>query len=228
MTRKTIPIDTYPRRDHYEHFLGMENPFFAANVKVDITDWYRTLKEKELPFFLSFQYAVVHAANQIPELRRRILGDQILEYSFCDPSFTVALPDGTYRYCLVHADQPYRDYLAEGIRKQEAARKEERLTEEGDVLSLLFISTLPWLSYESLQSPWSDRSFSNPSITWGRYSKESRPCLSGGVLTEKETVTVPVTLMVNHALVDGIHVARFFEALEKQLAAFPWEPGPLS
>ena len=30
---------------------------------------------------------------------------------------------------------------------------------------------------------------------------------------------LPVTLLVNHALADGLHIARFFQGLETELAA---------
>ena len=31
--------------------------------------------------------------------------------------------------------------------------------------------------------------------------------------------TMPVTLLAHHALVDGIHIARFYENLDRELAA---------
>lgn len=47
---------------------------------------------------------------------------------------------------------------------------------------------------------------SNPRITWGKFEKDA-----GG----REQLSV--TLLVHHGLVDGIHIARFYEALEKQV-----------
>ncbi|MBQ3973548.1 MAG: hypothetical protein II628_05210, partial [Lachnospiraceae bacterium] len=54
MTRRNIDFASYPRKDHFEHFMAMENPFANVTVRVDITDWIRWLKEKEYPFFLTF------------------------------------------------------------------------------------------------------------------------------------------------------------------------------
>ena len=48
---------------------------------------------------VDYQQAAVRAANGVPELRRRIRGDQVVEYDRCPSSHTVALPDGTYCYC---------------------------------------------------------------------------------------------------------------------------------
>ena len=44
------------------------------------------------PFFLSYLYVVMRAANAVPELRRRLLSDgQVVEYDHCDPSYTCLL-----------------------------------------------------------------------------------------------------------------------------------------
>ena len=212
-----IDLETYPRRDHFEHFLTMGNPFVTVTKQVDLSEWLPKVREAKKPFFLSFQYAAVHAANAVPEFRRRIRGGGIVEYDFCNPTYTVALPDGTYRYCLVHADQPFEAYLREGKEKQEAAVRSEHLTEEGEVESLLFISSTPWLNYESLTMPYPDRSFSIPSIAWGKCERETKLVLREGEVCETEKITMPVTVMVHHALADGIHLGQFFDRLEENL-----------
>ena len=63
MSRKYIDMDKYPRLDHFRHFLTMQQPCVSVTVQVDITDWLSGLKASGCPFFLSFQYAVVKAAN---------------------------------------------------------------------------------------------------------------------------------------------------------------------
>ena len=214
---KHIDLSRYPRREHFEHFLTMENPFVCMTVRMDITAWLSWQRRTGRPFFLCFQYAAVQAANRIPALRQRILDGGIVEYDFCHPSYTVALPDGTYRYCMVRADQPLAPYLEEGRIKQAEALQAEGLQEEGDALSQLFITCVPWLSFEALQMPFSGRGFSNPSIAWGQYEKDTRLVLLNGEITQQETVTIPVVLMVNHALADGKHIAEFFANLEQEL-----------
>ena len=96
----------YPRLDHFRHFLTMQQPCVSITVQVDITDWLSRLRASGCPFFLSFQYAVVRAANRIPEFRQRIVDDKIVEYDYCNPSYIVSLPDDTYRYCNVSNRTP--------------------------------------------------------------------------------------------------------------------------
>ena len=47
---------------------------------------------------------------------------------------------------------------------------------------------------------------SDPRINWGKY------------VTRDGRTTLPVSLLVNHALADGLHISRFFLNLEKELA----------
>lgn len=221
MSRKYIDMDKYPRLDHFRHFLTMQQPCVSVTVQVDITDWLSGLKASGCPFFLSFQYAVVKAANQIPEFRQRIVDDKIVEYDYCNPSYIVSLPDDTYRYCNVNVGQPFAQYLKESRVKQDAALHSVHLEEEeGDVLGLLFISCVPWLNYTEAMMPYPGGCFSNPSFCWGGYKTEKYLALEEGRVTEKVKTTIPVSVFFNHALIDGIHVSRFFDNLSDELNNF--------
>ena len=221
MTRKYIDMTKYPRLDHFRHFLTMQQPCVSITVQIDITDWLSRLKAAGCPFFLSFQYAVVRAANRIPEFRQRIVDDKIVEYDYCNPSYIVSLPDDTYRYCNVNVNQPFAQYLEESRVKQDAALHSEHLEEEeGDVLGLLFISCVPWFNYTEAMMPYPGGSFSNPSFCWGGYRTEKYLALEDGRVTEKVKTSIPVTLFFNHALIDGIHAGRFFDNLGDELNNF--------
>ena len=221
MSRKYIDMTKYPRLDHFRHFLTMQQPCVSITVQVDITDWLSRLKASGCPFFLSFQYAVVWAANRIPEFRQRIVDDKIVEYDYCNPSYIVSLPDDTYRYCNVNVNQPFAQYLEESRVKQDASLHSEHLEEEeGDVLGLLFISCVPWFNYTEAMMPYPGGSFSNPSFCWGGYRTEKYLALEDGRVTEKVKTSIPVTLFFNHALIDGIHAGRFFDNLGDELNNF--------
>ncbi len=221
MPYKHIDMPKYPRLDHFRHFLTMNQPFISITVQVDISDWLPRLKASGCPFFLSFQYAVVRTANRIPEFRQRILNEEIIEYDYCNPSYIVALPDDTYRYCNVNVNQPFSKYLEQSCIKQDAALHSEHLEEEDeDILGLLFISTVPWLNYTEAMMPLPDNRFSIPSFCWGAYKSEKYLALEDGRVVERVKTSIPVTLLVNHALIDGIHVGRFFDNLGEELNNF--------
>lgn len=208
---RIIPMETYPRRAHFDYFRTMAQPYAGLTVSIDITRFLEQLRQAERPFFLSFLYCVARAANRVPELRQRILGEDIVEYEHCPTSHTEALPDGTYCYCALRSDQPFAQYLPQARRAQAEAKAQGSLEDGEDALALFFVSSIPWVSYEAIVQPTPSPADTNPRITWGRYRKEG------------ERVMIPVSLLCHHALVDGIHMARFYQNLEEELAKFPDE-----
>ncbi|MFQ6976050.1 MAG: CatA-like O-acetyltransferase [Oscillibacter sp.] len=150
MTRKNHRHDEATRAAASLNTLRtMTDPWAGITVPVDITDLLASLNGR--PFFLSYLYAVMRAANAVPELRRRLLPDgQVVEYDHCDPSYTVMKPDGTgiYVYCLLEDDlSSYEKFVAEGKRRQRETLERGTLTEDGDVLANFFVSRVPWLYF---------------------------------------------------------------------------------
>lgn len=203
-----LNMDTYPRRAHFDYFRSLAYPYAGLTVEVDITEFLSAVKAKGLPFFLSLCWCVGQAANSVPQLRQRILDGKIVEFDRCPTSHTVALPDGTYCYCTLEVGRPFFDYLPYAAAAQEAAKTQGSIEESAEeALSLFFVSTLPWVSYTGLVQPVPCPADSNPRITWGKYrAAEGRTLL-------------PVSILCHHALVDGRHIAAFYDALTERLSA---------
>lgn len=206
MDYKYVDMDAYKRKAHFEYFNSLAYPYVGVTVNVDITELREAVSRKRLPFFLTVCYCVGRAANEVPEFRQRIQEGQIVEFGHCRTSHTVALDDGTYCYCNLESNKPFRDYITYAVREQEKA-KEEATIHEDDNLDMIFISTVPWISYTSLIQPVPMPADSNPRITWGKYFRQE-----GRIL-------LPVSVLCHHALVDGLHIAMFYELLEKEISA---------
>ena len=206
MRYRIIDMANDPRSGQFAYFRQMMFPFAGITAEVDITDFMAARGSR--PFFLSFLYAVVRAANAVPQLRRRLLDNgTVAEYDWCPPSYTAMKPDGVYVYCTVEGDLSYDDFVALGQQRQREVLARGTLTEDGDVRSFFFVSSLPWLHYSQLQHPAVSPDDSNPRMSWGKY------------VTVNGRATLPVSLFVNHALADGLHISQFFRNLEQELAA---------
>lgn len=210
MARHEIPLETYPRREHFRYFRTMAQPYVGLTVPVDITAFLACQRERQLPFFLSLLYCVSRAANAVPELRQRIDEDgKIYEYDWCPSSHTEGLGDGTYCYCALRSDMPLAGFLPYAQEACARARARGDLMEDEEAaLSCLYISSLPWLSYEAIIQPTPIPADTHPRINWGKWRQEG------------DRVVLPVSLLCNHALADGLHIARFYAALEEELAHF--------
>lgn len=206
MDYKYLDMETYKRKNHFEYFNSLAYPYVGLTVNVDITDLLKTIKAKGLPFFLSICYCVSRAANRVPEFRQRILNNQIIEYDDCLTSHTVALSDGTFCYCDLDSNRPFEDYICYAAYEQEKAKQKNSIDENADdALGKIFISTIPWVSYTALINPTPVPADSNPRITWGKY------------FMQNEKVLLPVSVLCHHALVDGLHISRFYDFLNEEI-----------
>ena len=69
---KHIDLADYPRRDHFNLYLGMAYPYAGVTVEVDVTDLLALCKEQKISFYLMVLHAAALAADEVPEFRRRI------------------------------------------------------------------------------------------------------------------------------------------------------------
>ena len=203
---KIIDMTNDPRRRQFELFRGFISPYASITVNCDITHLRQTVLENGWPFFLTVLYCAVNAANDVPELRRRIRGDQVVEYETCISSHTVALPDDTYCYCRLDCAKPFEAYLPYAQAEVEKAKQSRSMDDGEDPARLFFVSSTPWFSFTSIGGPISDPPDSNVRITFGKFFEQG------------DRILLPLNICVHHALADGIHVARFYQNFEKRAA----------
>ncbi len=205
MNYREIDMKNDVRAAHYGYFCSLANPAAALTAAVDVTELLARLGRRS--FFLSFLWCVERAANAVPELRRRIRAGKVIEFEACPTSSTVMKSDFSYAYCHLEPGMDYETFLERGNAGLDEAREGGTIGEEaGDALPCYFISCVPWLHYSHVVNPWGGGEDSNPRFTWGRYERREGRQL------------IPVTVMVHHGLVDGIHIARFYRNLESELA----------
>lgn len=207
MDYKVLDMDRYSRRKHFDYFRSLAYPYVGMTVNVDITDFVRKTKEEGLPFFLSLCYCVAQAANGVPEFRQRIRDGSIIQYDWCQTSHTLALEDGSYCYCTLESNMSFREYLPRAVEAQKLASKERSLEDGEDGDSLLFVSSIPFISYTSLIQPVPCPADSNPRISWGKYFRQG------------DRLMLPITVLCHHALVDAIHISRFYATLDMALTS---------
>lgn len=208
-SRKTINMGSYPRRAHFDYFRSLQGPYVGLTANVDVTALVTFCKAHGYSFYLSFLHAAALAADSVPAFRQRILDGGIVEYARCDTSHTELLDDGTYCYCTLTHDPAQRlaGYLAYAEQTRLQCRKNASIDEDEDVLGQYFISTLPWLHYTELRQPTAGGDESNPRISWGKFEEDWRG-----------RQMMPVTVLAHHALVDGVHIAAFYENLNRTVS----------
>ena len=210
MSFRMLDPAAFPRRTQFEYFCSLPNPQVGVTVPVDVTEARRFAGDRDCSFFLVFLHLAALAANSVPELRLRIRGGGIAAYDRCDTSHTELPESGVYCYCTLRHDMPWEAYLPYARETRARCLQHPSLVEDEDVESQIFVSALPWLGYTQLIQPTGGPADSHPRISWGRFAENPEGRLM-----------MPVTLQCHHALVDGIHIARFYDQLNGLIRALP-------
>jgi chloramphenicol O-acetyltransferase type A len=199
-----IDLETFPRRSHYEFFKSYAYPYMGITANVDVTNLYNSAKAKGGSPFLAFLWAAATAANSVPELRQRIVRDRIAQYDHCCTAHTVALPDGTFVNCRTDCRRSFDEFLTYGKQCQEEAKSRHGFVQPGsDETELIFVSSTPWITFTQVIQPTPIPADSNVRIVFGKFFDQNGRKL------------LPVNIQANHALVDGLHVGKFYEKFQE-------------
>ena len=93
-----IDTTTWKRREHYEFFNGMDDPFWGTVVPVDFTECYLEAKKSRTSFFLCSLHRILTAVNRIEAFRYRIENGEVVCYDRIHASPTIGREDGSFGY----------------------------------------------------------------------------------------------------------------------------------
>ncbi len=68
MERK-INQDAWPRKEIFDFFSGVSNPFYMVTFRQDVTELYRYVKRHGLSFYYSLIYLCTEAINEVEAFR---------------------------------------------------------------------------------------------------------------------------------------------------------------
>jgi chloramphenicol O-acetyltransferase type A len=204
---KYLDLDTWPRRGLFEFFHGYQNPYFNICTRLDVTKLMRVLRDRPgVSVSLAYHYFALRIANEIEPFHYRLEGDKVVIHEVINGGTTVLLPNETFTYAYFDYREDFHQFVTEA---EEAI---ERVRAEGSLkptmrYDLIYFTTLPWVSFTSFahaRTP--GRGESIPRIAFGKFLKEG------------ERTHLPMSVEVHHALMDGLHVGRYFMSLEEALA----------
>jgi chloramphenicol O-acetyltransferase type A len=205
-----LNINTWNRREHFHFFRQFEEPFFGVSLNLDVTKAYQTAKSLDTSFFLYYLHQSLVAANAVEAFRYRIENEtEVAVYDSINASPTINREDGTFGfgYMSYHAD--YQIFALDAKKEMERVRANSGLELTASNDNVIHYSLLPWLNFTSLSHA---RSFSFkdciPKISFGKMID------SGG------KKSMPVSIHVHHALVDGAQVGAFVELFQAGLDTF--------
>jgi chloramphenicol O-acetyltransferase type A len=211
-SREKINLETWERRAVFQMFKNYAEPYHGVCLRVDCTATYRYAKQHQLSVFLSLLHRSLVAAHQVENFRTRVVDGTVWRYEQINAGSAVGRANGTIG--LGHYQ--YRQRIDEFVR--EASIELDRVRQRDDIeryleANVIRYSVLPWFDFTSISHA---RDYSH---------EDTAPRITFGKITEADgRSTMPVSIHVHHALVDGLHVAQFVEKFQQSLDAPDTEP----
>ncbi len=200
---KTIDIASWKRRDHYTHFSSFDYPHFNLTAPVNISNLPSFTKETGISIYQTIIYLLLRCANEIEEFRTRIHDDSVVLYDTVHAGPTVMGSDDLFGFCFIEYQEHFGSFIHVADTQIRAAAMNVSL--DGDPRDdVVYMSAIPWVSFTGILHPVHiSPADSIPRVSWGK------------IYHEGDTRMMPLSVQLSHALADGIHVGRYFQALEE-------------
>jgi chloramphenicol O-acetyltransferase type A len=204
---KYLDIETWNRSQHFHLFKDMDYPYFNLCANIDITNLRHFLQLHQQSFFKTMVCLTSKVANDIDEFRYRIRADRVVIHEQVDPSFTVLTTADVFSFCTVRYQADMVKLYQEIEAQMAALQGQISLGDEPGRDDLLYITSIPWVSFTSLSHPVHLHPVDSiPRIAWGKFFAESG------------MIKLPFSIQAHHALMDGLHAGRYFQELQELVA----------
>lgn len=201
--KQKINIENWVRKDHFLFFKNFDEPFYGVCVTIDCTKAYQRAKELNTSFFLYYLHKSTLAANRVEAFRYRIEDNDVYLYETNDPEATIDRPNGTFGFSHMDFHEDYNHFAVEASKVVNRVRNSTTM-ELCAAVNAIHYSAVPWINFTSISHA---RNFSR---------QDSCPKISFGKMTEnKGKRTMPVSVHVHHALVDGFQVGQYIDEFQK-------------
>lgn len=202
--RQKFDTSTWARKAHFEFFRKFEDPVYGVCVTIDCTAAYKFAKEKGVSFYLYTLYNALTAANSLQPFKLRIEGGEAFIYDRIDAASTIGRANGTFGFSYIDYDSSFEKFIAAAKLEVERvqARNDLELVNRNNIIRF---SSLPWIDFTSLSHA---RMFAAD-------KEDCSPSISFGKMTEKDGKrTMPMSVHVHHALVDGLHIGQYVDCFQ--------------
>ena len=200
-----LDIETWNRRQQFEFFKNYHNPFFNICTNVDVTPLLGLTRSlKNISFFIAYHFFSIKAANEVEPFRYRLRGERVLVHERVHAGTTLLLADENFTFAYFDYTEDFEVFHARAkATMQNAKAGGVQLYQRAEQDDLIYHSVIPWATFTSIShARKGGREDSVPKIAFGKYREDVGRTM------------MPVSVEVHHALMDGLHVGRYFERLE--------------
>ena len=208
-----INLSNWNRREIFDFFSQMSNPFYMVTFRLDVTRLYAYVKAHSLSFYYTLIYLCTQAINETDAFRCLIRRGQVFQFDRRSPSFT-DLRKGSDCFHIVTMPCDGDIFAFNQAAKARSQAQTHFLDTSGESDQLICFSCLPWVDLTAVtnardMSAPGNLDDSNPHITWGKYVRTG------------DRLELGLSIEVSHRLIDGVHIGQFAQRLEQLIRSLP-------
>lgn len=204
---------TWPRSAHFDYYTkGFVKSVNSMTIRLDVTHFLTETKKRGLKFFPAFSALTGQLIASMPEMCTNVDKEGNPGYfSYLNPNFTIFHEDDkTFSDVWSQYDADFDAFYNNLLTDAEAYKDKKGIkVKEEQPMNFFCISCVPWLDYAAycpVNYGGSPNLF--PLITFGKYTEKNGK------------FTLPFTLTISHACMDGYHLSKFFNDLQEKLNQF--------
>ncbi|ALO42543.1 CatA-like O-acetyltransferase [Pseudoalteromonas phenolica] len=206
---KKIDLDTWPRAEHFKFFLPFSQPYFNVVIDLDAKLLFKYAKSQQLSFTACYLYCLQEAVERYAPMRYRIVDDEPVEVSGVSLSTVFLRADESFRFVPLEIQNSLLEYCDHYTHQKQNFLGKPLLNsyfvENADKITQMYISILPWFKFSGFKHAEHTPIASGiPKVVFGQYQKEQG--------------TLPISIEVHHALMDGLHISQFIDVFNQVVA----------
>jgi chloramphenicol O-acetyltransferase type A len=206
--KEFVDLNKWKRASAFRHFITYQNPYFGITTTIDCTKAYNRAKALGVSFFLYYFYVSLKTANGIPEFRMRIDGEKPVIYDKVNGSPTILRDDREMGYAMLEYEDTLKAFLPKAEKEILRVKAMASLDTSKDCPETIYYSILPWITFTSVEHP------------MDMHNSQGIPILTFGKMSDEQGKKImPLAVHAHHALMDGLHIARFIGSFQDNLNA---------
>ena len=194
-----------------------ENPFYnflssryTISARINVEKLWKWCKNNDKSFFIMSLGCLMNAVNKIPQFKRRIIDNKVVEFDFLEATSPIMNEKNEiYKEMKVKIPQEFENMLiwhdyVKNLSKSILSGKNKGFTlemEKRDEINIANFSCIPWVDFDMITSAIVTSTQIQPLITWGKVNKNYE---------------MSVAITVSHIFVNGRELGYFYDNAQKE------------
>jgi len=207
-----IDIEKWDRKEYYIHYMNQLPCTYSITTNIDITNMLSAIKKAGKKIYPVQIYIIASIVNQYKEFRMNINPHGDLGYwDEVNPSYTIFNKSSeTFSSIWTTYNRDFNLFYNSCIKDIDKYSESISLMPKPDEpINTFTISSLPWVNFTGFNiNVFNEGNYLPPIFTMGKFVETNN------------TVLMPVSIQVHHAVCDGFHVGRFINSLQELVSNF--------